>query len=64
MCDITEEFLLVGPGKTGKRLRIRLTDGEKPTGLGAFLDELLERRALNGIKGSQQSCGNGTFRRA
>ncbi len=50
--DISEEFLLVGQGKTGKRLRIRLTDGEKPTGLGAFLNELLERRILNGIKGS------------
>lgn len=49
--DITEDFLLVGQGKTGKRLRIKLTDGDRPTGLGAFLEQLLERRALSGIKG-------------
>ncbi|MNF87653.1 Phage integrase family protein [compost metagenome] len=50
--DITQDFLLVGQGKTEKRLRIRLTDGENPTGLGVFLDELLERRAMKGFKGS------------
>ncbi len=42
---------MVGQGKTGKRLRIKLTDGDSPTGLGVFLEQLLERRALAGIRG-------------
>ena len=50
--DLTDEFLFVGHGKTEKRLRIRLRDGDEPTGLGVFIDALLERRALQGIRTS------------
>jgi hypothetical protein len=32
-----------------RRLRIRLQDGEAATGLGVFLEGLLERRALQGF---------------
>ncbi|MCF5709164.1 hypothetical protein GIV19_17980 [Pseudomonas syringae] len=34
--DLLEEYLTVGQGKTGKRLRIRLFDGEQRSGLGAL----------------------------
>lgn len=50
--DITGDYLLVGQNKTDKRLRIRLRDGEAATGLGVFLDGLMERRALAGIRTS------------
>lgn len=50
--DLTDEFMLVSQGKTGKKLRIRLhIDGEL-TGLGLFIDGLLERRKLSGIRNS------------
>lgn len=51
--DLTDEYLFVGQNKTDKRLRIRLTDGDQPSGLGRFIDDLLERRALAGIKSSR-----------
>lgn len=50
--DLSHEYMQVHQGKTGKRLRIRLREGETLTGLGAFIESLLERRALAGIKTS------------
>lgn len=50
--DVLGEYLLIGQGKTQKRLRIRLTENDQPTGLGKFIDELLERRTHRGIKSS------------
>ncbi len=44
--------MVVSQGKTGKKLRIRLRIGDQLTGLGAFIDGLLERRRLTGIKNS------------
>lgn len=48
--DINDGFLMIGQGKTEKRLRIRLHDGEKDSDLSIFICALLERRALKGIK--------------
>lgn len=47
--DINDEFLLVGQGKTQKRLRIRLHNGTTATSLSTFLGELRERKAMAGI---------------
>lgn len=48
--DINSGFLMVGQGKTQKRLRIRLHDGVTASNLSAFLDALLDRKAMAGIK--------------
>lgn len=50
--DLNNGYLLVGQGKTEKRLRIRLHDGVEASELSAFLDALLERKTLAGIKSS------------
>lgn len=50
--DLGNGFLLVGQGKTEKRLRIRLHDGTDASALSTFLDTLLERKALAGIRTS------------
>lgn len=50
--DLNKGFLMVGQGKTEKRLRIRLEDDGAQSGLSVFIDDLQERRALNGIKTS------------
>ncbi|EXF95817.1 integrase [Pseudomonas fluorescens HK44] len=50
--DLNSGFLMVGQGKTEKRLRIRLEDAGAQSGLSTFIDDLQERRALNGIKTS------------
>lgn len=50
--DLTDEFMLVSQGKTGKKLRIRLRNGEELTGLGVFIEGLLERRREAGIRSS------------
>lgn len=51
--DLQGDYLHVGQGKTGKRLRIRLRDTKgNLTGLGVFIEGLLERRSLNGIRSS------------
>lgn len=50
--DITDEYMLVDQGKTGKRLRIKLRDGEELTGLGRFLEGLMARREQAGIRTS------------
>ena len=50
--DLNNGFLLIGQGKTEKRLRIRLSDAGIQSGLSTFIDDLLERRALNGVKTS------------
>lgn len=51
--DVVGEFFLVTQGKTDKRLRIRLMIDDQLTGLGVFLEELLERRRISGIRGSK-----------
>ncbi len=53
MGDIAGDFLLVCQGKTNRRLRIRLLHDGQATGLGQFIDRLLERRALAGIRSSR-----------
>lgn len=50
--DLSGDFMLVSQGKTGKKLRIRLRNGEQLTGLGLFIDGLLERRKEAGIRNS------------
>lgn len=50
--DLTDDVMFVDQGKTGMRLRIRLHQNGKPTGLGLFIEGLLERRALAGIRTS------------
>ena len=50
--DLSNGFLMVGQGKTEKRLRIRLHDGVDASALSAFLDALLERKTMAGIKSS------------
>lgn len=50
--DINQGFLMVGQGKTQKRLRIRLHDGAMASDLSTFLDALLDRKAMAGIKSS------------
>ena len=50
--DLNNGFLLIGQGKTEKRLRIRLEEAGVQSVLGAFIDDLKERRAINSIKTS------------
>jgi len=50
--DISDDYLHVAQGKGGKRLRIRLRENGELTGLGAFIETLLERRSLAGIRTS------------
>jgi integrase len=50
--DLSNGFLLVGQGKTEKRLRIRLHNGKNASNLSTFLDSLLERKAIAHIKSS------------
>lgn len=50
--DLNNGFLLIGQGKTEKRLRLRLEDAGIQSGLSTFIDDLLERRALNGVRTS------------
>ncbi len=50
--DLNNGFLLVGQGKTEKHLRIRLHDGTDASNLSTFLDALLERKAMAGIRSS------------
>ncbi|NWE77330.1 phage integrase [Pseudomonas yamanorum] len=51
--DLNAEFLMVKQGKTEKKLRLRLEDAGVQSALSAFIDDLQERRALNGIKTSR-----------
>ena len=48
--DITEDYLVVSQGKTQKRLRISLNYEGKDTKLSLFINQLLERRAVKGIR--------------
>ncbi|AKV08485.1 integrase [Pseudomonas fluorescens NCIMB 11764] len=50
--DLNNGFLMVSQGKTQKRLRIRLHDGNVASNLSTFLDALLERKAIAGIRSS------------
>ncbi|MFK3820889.1 integrase [Pseudomonas yamanorum] len=44
--------MLIGQGKTEKRLHLRLEDAGIQSGLSSFIDDLQERRAVNGIRTS------------
>jgi integrase len=60
--DLSDDFLMVGQGKAQKRLRISLRyDGIK-TKLSLFIDDLLERRALGGIRNSKLITNAGGLR--
>ncbi|BCX67939.1 tyrosine-type recombinase/integrase [Pseudomonas izuensis] len=50
--DLNNGFLMVGQGKTEKRLRIRLEDEGTESDLSTFINRLLERKSVNGIKTS------------
>ncbi|WP_332763152.1 tyrosine-type recombinase/integrase [Pseudomonas koreensis] len=50
--DLNHGFLMVGQGKTEKRLRIRLYNGDNETDLCAFINGLLDRRAQAGTRTS------------
>lgn len=50
--DLNAGFLMVKQGKTEKKLRLRLEEAGVQSTLSAFIDDLQERRALNGIKTS------------
>ncbi|QXI55783.1 tyrosine-type recombinase/integrase [Pseudomonas alvandae] len=50
--DINNGFLLVGQGKTQKRLRIQLHNGTDASSLSNFLDGLLDRKSIAGIRTS------------
>jgi integrase len=50
--DLNNGFMMVGQGKTEKRLRIRLYDSDKETSLCIFINGLLDRRAQAGTKTS------------
>nr|WP_315448109.1 tyrosine-type recombinase/integrase [uncultured Pseudomonas sp.] len=50
--DLNHGFLMVGQGKTEKRLRIRLYDGDKETDLCVLINSLLDRRAQAGTRTS------------
>lgn len=50
--DLNNGFVTVRQGKGGKLLRIRLDDAGEQSALSLFLDDLQERRSLNGIKTS------------
>jgi integrase len=50
--DLNNGFLMVGQGKTEKRLRICLADDGAQSKLSIFIDALLERKLENGIKTS------------
>lgn len=50
--DINHGFLMVGQGKTEKRLRIRMYDGSNETNLCTFINGLLDRRAQAGFRTS------------
>lgn len=50
--DLNNGFLLIGQGKTEKRLRLRLEDAGIQSGLSIFIDDLQERRAINGVRTS------------
>ncbi|MGF6668583.1 integrase [Pseudomonas monsensis] len=50
--DLNHGFLMVGQGKTEKRLRIRLYDGDNETDLCVLINGLLDRRAQAGTRTS------------
>ncbi|WP_325052843.1 site-specific integrase [Pseudomonas cedrina] len=51
--DLSAEFLMVKQGKTAKELHLRLEDEGIQYRLSAFINDLQERRALNGIRTSR-----------
>ena len=51
--DLDEDYLWVGQNKTVKKLRIRRHVNGELTGLGLFIEKLLERRKLQGVRNSR-----------
>ncbi|WP_426160717.1 tyrosine-type recombinase/integrase [Pseudomonas sp. DWR1-3-2b2] len=51
--DLNAGFLMIKQGKSAKKLRLRLEEDGVESGLSAFINDLQERRALNGIKTSR-----------
>nr|WP_314400366.1 tyrosine-type recombinase/integrase [Pseudomonas lundensis] len=60
--DLTDDFLLVGQGKTLKRLRILLRYEGMDTKLSIFIEDLMKRRVLNGIRNSRLVTNTGGLR--
>jgi integrase len=51
--DLDDDFLWVDQNKTDKKLRIRRHVGGELTGLGLFIEALLDRRKLQGVRNSR-----------
>lgn len=51
--DLDEDYLWVDQNKTEKKLRIRRHVNGELTGLGLFIEALLERRKLQGVRNSR-----------
>ena len=51
--DLDEDYLWVDQNKTDKKLRIRRHVNGELTGLGLFIEALLERRKLQGVRNSR-----------
>ncbi len=51
--DLDDDYLWVDQNKTDKKLRIRRHVNGELTGLGSFIDALLERRKLQGVRNSR-----------
>jgi len=57
--DLDEDYLWVDQNKTDKKLRIRRHVNGELTGLGLFIEALLERRKLQGVRNSRLITNEG-----
>ena len=60
--DLSGDFLMVGQGKTQKRLRISLMFEGMDTKLSIFIKDLMERRMLSGVRNSRLITNTGGLR--
>lgn len=60
--DLSGDFLIVGQGKTQKRLRISLLFEGMDTKLSIFIKDLMERRMLSGVRNSRLITNTGGLR--
>ena len=60
--DLSGDFLMVGQGKTQKRLRISLLFEGMDTKLSIFIKDLMERRMLSGVRNSRLITNTGGLR--